>query len=72
MDAEISLIHRHIRPNARDQLAMSDDFASPPNQSDQRVERTASSWSGSFPFMSGLSATNSRKGPNETDSGGIA
>ena len=41
MDAEISLLHRHIRPNARDQLPLSDDFSGPLNQRDQRVERAA-------------------------------
>src|SRR5580692_10455127 len=39
MDAEISLLHRHTRPNARDQLPMSDDFSGPLNRRDQGVER---------------------------------
>jgi hypothetical protein len=41
MDTEISVLHRHIRPNAREELLLSDDFSSPLNQRDQRVERTA-------------------------------
>ena len=41
MDAEINLLHRHIRPNAGDQLLLSDDLSGPVNQRDQRVERAA-------------------------------
>src|SRR5580704_17927336 len=51
MDAEISLLHRHIRPNARDQFPLSDDFSSPLNQRDQRVERTTTELKCLVPFL---------------------
>jgi hypothetical protein len=40
MNPEIGLLHRHIRPNARDQFPLSDDFSSALDQRDQRVKRT--------------------------------
>src|ERR1700743_2358583 len=51
MNAEISLLHRHIRPNARDQLPLSDDFSSPLNQRDQRVERATTELEFLVPFL---------------------
>src|SRR5580693_6222080 len=51
MDAEISLLHRHIRPNARDQFPLSDDFSSPLNQRDQRVERATTELECLAPFL---------------------
>ena len=41
MNAEIGFLHRHMRPNARYQLLLSDDFSGPLDQRDQRVERAA-------------------------------
>src|SRR5580704_11977352 len=51
VDAEISLLHRHIRPNAGDQLLLSDDFSSPLNQRDQRVERATTELECLVPFL---------------------
>ena len=51
MDAEISLLHRHIRPNARDQLPLGDDFSGPLNQCDQRVERATTELECLVPFL---------------------
>jgi hypothetical protein len=41
MDAEIGLLHSHIRPDSRDQLLASDDFSGSFDQSDQDIERAA-------------------------------
>jgi hypothetical protein len=51
MDAEIGLLHYHIRPNARNQLPLSDDFSSPLDQRDQRVERTATEMEWLIPLL---------------------
>ena len=51
MDAEIGLIHRYIGPNARDQFPLSDDFSSPLNQRDQRIERATTELECLVPFL---------------------
>jgi len=51
MNAEISVLHRHIWPNARDQFPLSDDFSSPLNQRDQRVERATTEQECLVPFL---------------------
>jgi hypothetical protein len=51
MDPKISLVHGHIRPNARDQLPLSDDFSGALNQGDQRIERTATELEWLVPYL---------------------
>nr|WP_245344214.1 hypothetical protein [Bradyrhizobium japonicum] len=41
MDAEICLLHNHVRPDSRDQFLGGDDFSGPLDQSDQDIERAA-------------------------------
>ena len=41
MDAEVGLLHNHVRPDSRDQFLVGDDFSGPLDQSDQDIERAA-------------------------------
>jgi hypothetical protein len=41
MDAEVGLLHNHIRPDSRDQLLAGDDFSGPFDQSDQDIKCAA-------------------------------
>src|SRR5580698_1030074 len=51
MDAEISLLHRHIRPNARDQLLLTNNFSCAFDQRNKRVERPAPQLGWLVPFF---------------------
>jgi hypothetical protein len=67
MDAEIGFLHRHIQPNARDQLPLSDDFSGALDQRDQRVDGTATELECLVPFLELPFGSKQAKGTKRDD-----